>query len=430
VSLARGSARWARRAILAVVLAGAAVIPGHAPGSASAGCARQRCGLAGKVLWTRVLPGSWTVSDSGGTAATRGQAFLAEGGQVAAIGFGLTVTGYDLRTGAWLWTTALSGFPARASIVSVRAWPGAVTAGVSVPRARRGPVRREVVLRARTGTRVRAYPAAEYGGAVAASSAATVIVGPAAVTSYDNTTGRIRWRRRTGRLQQAWRVDGGDLYVTISAGGYLGTAPVTALRQISLRTGAQRVIRPHGRSFAGTLSGAFDGVVLFSGPLGVTAYSGSTGQRLWARAGAIPQSADQVRGRLYLTRGAALLGVDPVTGARRSVTPGASGLYEVRDGIAIGLDQGAGGDAWGYDVTSQRVVWTASRLPWPHYFVDLSGIGGSASPASGTMLITSCASLGARQHAAAGPAGSAAAAGQPAQAGQACLRPELVALDR
>jgi len=432
VRLARGSAGWTRRVILAVMLAGAAVIPGHASGSAAGGCSGQRCGAAGKLLWSRVLPGSWTASDTGGTTATRGQAFVAEGGRVAAIGFGLTVTGYDLRTGAPLWTTALSGFPAGASIVSVQAWPGVVTAGVSVPRARRGPVRREVVLRARAGTRVRAYPAAVYGGAVAASSAVAVIVGPGAVTSYDNRTGRIRWRRRTGRLHQAWRVDGGDLYVTISAGGYLGTAPVTALRQISLRTGAQRVIRPHGRSFAGTLSGAFDGVVLFSGARGVTAYSGSTGQRLWARAGAIPQSADEVRGRLYLTRGAALLGVDPVTGARRSVTPGASGLYDVRDGVAIGLDQGAAGDAWGYDVTSQRVVWTASPLPWPHYFVDLSGVGvgGSASPASGTMLITSCASLGASQPAAAGLAGSAAAAGEPAQAGHACLRPELVAIDR
>ena len=419
--------------MLAVVLAGAAVIPGHAPGSASAGCAGQHCGLAGKVLWARLLPGAWTASETGGTDTTRGQAFVAEGGQVAAIGFGLTVIGYDMRTGAWLWTTALGGFPAGASIVSVRAWPGAVTAGVSVPRPRRGPVRREVVLRARTGSRVRAYPAAEYGGAVAASSAATVIVGTAGVTSYDNRTGRIRWQRRTGRLQQAWRVDGGDLYVSISAGGYLGTAPVTALRQVSLRTGAQRVIRPHGRSFAGTLSGAFDGVVLFSGSLGVTAYSVSTGQRLWARAGAIPQSADEVLGRLYLTRGAALLGVDPVTGARRSVTPGASGLYAVRDGVAIGLDQGAGGDAWGYDVTSQRVVWTASPLPWPHYFVDLSGIGGSASPDSGTAVITSCASVGASQPAAAGPAGpagSAATGRVPAQAGQACLRPELVAIDR
>ena len=58
--------------------------------------------------------------------------------------------------------------------------------------------------------------------------------------------------------------------------------------------------------------------------------------------------------------------------------PGSSGLYGVRGGVALGLDQGPDGDAWGYDVARQRVVWTTPRLPWPHYFVDLSGIGGSA----------------------------------------------------
>src|SRR6266705_3795187 len=131
---------------------------------------------------------------------------------------------------------------------------------------RRGrSARREIVLRARTGVAARAYPAAAYGGAVDASAATTVIVGRTSVTSYDNRTGRARWRRRTGRVPQAWRVDGTNLYVTIATGGYLGTAPVTGLRQISLRTGAQRVIRLHRGAFDGALSGAFDGVVLFSG---------------------------------------------------------------------------------------------------------------------------------------------------------------------
>jgi PQQ-like domain len=430
VSLARGPAAWARRAILAVVLAGAAIIPGHATGSASSVCKGGRCGSAGKILWTRLLPGSWTASATGGTVLAQGQAYAAAGGQVAAIGFGLTVVAFNVRTGNALWTKVLSGMPAGASIESVRAWPGVVTAGVSLPRPLHGlAARTEVVLNASTGASVRSYPAAEFGGAVAASSAATVIVGSKSVTSYANRTGKVRWRRRTGRLPQAWRVAGRDLYVTVAAGGYLGTAPVTALRQISLRTGAQRMVRPHGRSFAGTLSGAFDGVVLFSGPRGVTAYSGATGQRLWARQAAIPESVDEVQGRLYLTKGSNLFGVEPGTGTRTGagVLRGSSGLYGVRGGVALGMDQGADGVAWGYDIARQRVVWTTPQLPWPHYFVDLSGIGGSADPASSTVLITTCAQLGGGGTASAGSGGSSGGA---AQAGQACLRPELVAIHR
>jgi hypothetical protein len=435
VSLARIPAAWMRRAALAAVLAGTAVIPGHVAGSAAGPCTGPQCGFAGRVLWTRPLPGSWTASDTSGTVLASGQAYAAGGGQVAVIGFGLTVAAFDARTGNRLWATTLGGLPAGASIISVRAWPGVVTAGVAVPRVRAGQAaRREIVLRAGTGTRIRAYPAAAYGGAVDASAATIVIVGRTAVTSYANKTGQARWRRRTGQVPQAWRVDGNNLYVTIAAGGYLGTAPVTGLRQISLRTGAQRVIRPHGHPFAGALSGAFDGVVLFSGARGVTAYSGATGQRLWARAGVVPESVDDIQERLYLTRGSTLIGVNPGTGARdrRRVAPRAAGLYGVRDGVALGLDQGANGTGWGYSIARKRVVWTTPRLPWPHYFVDLSGIGGSADAVSGTVLITSCARLGA-QRAAAVPAaspGQPAAQGQRAQPGRACLRPELVAVQR
>jgi hypothetical protein len=417
-----------------VILAGAAIIPGHATGSASAVCKGGRCGSAGKILWTRLLPGSWTASATGGTVLAQGQAYAAAGGQVAAIGFGLTVAAFSLHTGTARWTAALSGLPAGASIESVRAWPGVVTAGVSIPRPRRGrAARTEVVLNASTGTRIRAYPAAEFGGAVAASSAATVIVGSKSVTSYANKTGKVRWRRRTGRVPQAWRVDGRDLYVTVAAGGYLGTAPVTALRQISLRTGAERLIRPRGGpftgTFTGTLSDAFDGVVFFSGSRGVTAYSGATGRRLWARDGVIPESADEVQGRLYLTKGSKLFGVNPETGDRTGgrVVHGSSGLYGIRGGVALGMDQGPDGVAWGYDVARQRVIWTTPQLPWPHYFVDLSGIGGSAAPANSTVLITTCAQLGAS---AAASSGSGGATGSAAQPGQACTRPELVAIQR
>jgi hypothetical protein len=51
-------------------------------------------------------------------------------------------------------------------------------------------------------------------------------------------------------------------------------------------------------------------------------------------------------------------------------------------------------------------------LPWPHYFVDLSGIGGSADPGSRTVILTAC--------------------GQRIQVGarQVCQKPELVLVAR
>jgi hypothetical protein len=72
-------------------------------------------------------------------------------------------------------------------------------------------------------------------------------------------------------------------------------------------------------------------------------------------------------------------------------------------------------------------------LPWPHYFVDLSGIGGSADPASRLVVIAACSQLApssltqpasapASPSAAASPSASASGTGQP------CLKPELVAL--
>jgi hypothetical protein len=283
---------------------------------------------------------------------------------------------------------------------------------------------------------------------VSASAATTVIVGPDAVTSYSNTTGKVRWRRATGPLPQAWRVDGSDLYVTISAGGYLTTSPVTAVRRISLRTGTERVIRPGGRSFTGTLAGALDGVVFFSGPQGVSAYGGMTGEQLWSRPGVVVQSADELQDVLYLTKSSTLLAVSPATGVRikgRTVF-GSAGLYGVRGGFALGLDHGPSGDAWGYRVTSQRVIWTTPQLPWPHFFTDLSGLGGSADPGSSIVLLASCAAVGASHGSSASPTGTppagGSAAGGPAatagsaspaapdQAGQDCLRPQLVALHR
>jgi hypothetical protein len=403
------------------VLIGAAVIPAQASGSASAQCGGRRCAAAaGAIRWTRRLPGNW-VAENGiaGTVLAHGEAYAAVGAQVAALGMHMAVTAYDVGDGRPLWTRVLAGFGPGSSIVSVRVWPGVVTAGISIPDGETGgAAREEVVLQARTGRQLDSYPAAAYGGAVAADAARTVIVGNTAVTSYRNATGRVIWSRRTGSAPQAWQVDGSELYVGMAADGYLGTAPVTALRRISLITGAERVIRPPGHSFAGTLIGAFGGAVFFSGTDGLSAYSETTGRLLWNRAGAIAEGEDTVLGTLYLTEGSRLIGVNPATGTevRGASVPGSPGLYAIRDGVALGLDSGSLGDAWGYDISGQRVVWTTSALPWPHYFVDLSGIGGSTDPATGTVLLAYCAALGT------GTAGGSAQAGQP------CQLPELVAI--
>ena len=72
--------------------------------------------------------------------------------------------------------------------------------------------------------------------------------------------------------------------MTQAAGGPLGSQPVTALRRISLRTGSEQDIRARGGAFAGRLGAVLDGVLLFSGGQGVTAYSARTGKLLWRRA--------------------------------------------------------------------------------------------------------------------------------------------------
>ena len=66
-------------------------------------------------------------------------------------------------------------------------------------------------------------------------------------------------------------------------------------------------------------------------------------------------------------------------------------MYGERDGVALGLDEGAGGEAWGLDIASQQVILSTSTLPWPHLFVDLSGIGGSADPRGNSIILAACA---------------------------------------
>ena len=406
-----GNSPRLRRWVLAVVLLGVVLAPYPTQGAVGAppaaacrvGCRGYGSGsVPSMIRWTTSLPGSWdVVSGLTGTEPASGLAYASVGDGVAAVGVGLTVYGYSSTTGVLEWQKTLTGFPAGAAIVSVRTWPGEVTAGVSYRPAGSAdaPKRTEVVISDLTGAQTGRYPAATFGGAVAGSPKYTVVVGATAVTSYDNATGHVRWQRPTGQVAQAWRTDGNWLYVTESAGGFVDSAPVTALRRIDLTTGDELVVRPlEGLEFDGALSTAFDGVVLFSSAAGVTAYSGTAGALLWSMNGAVPESTDHRRHRIYLTAGSNLVGVDPLTGrvkatASGSAVNGSAGVYVVRSGVALGLDQGGNGDAWGYDLAVQRVTLAAAGLPWPHYFVDLSGVGGSADPASDLVIIAACTQL-------------------------------------
>jgi hypothetical protein len=414
------------------------------------------------------MPGAWTVQNGEvGTTPIDGQAYAALGSEIAAVGSGLTVSAYLASTGQRLWTTLLTGFPAGSSITAVRVWPGVVTVGVVPPAppgpstgaaptpggrhatapasgqaaagtpaasdtsgagggtpatsggtaAGNGPPRSEVVLRATTGHKMRAYPAAQFGGAVAASAATTVVVGPRAVTSYANHTGAVRWSRPTGEVPQAWQVAGDELYMAVASGGYLGSAPVTALRRINLGTGTQHVVRAHGPSFLGALSLAYQGVAVFSSARWVRGYSATTGRELWHYPSALPDTVDAAAGRLYLISGNTLIGVNPRSGSTlvRVSAASSSGLYGIRDGAVLGIDHGALGKAWGFGIAAQQVLWTSRPLPWPHYFVDLSGIGGSAPPDQDAVLLAICGQVAAQ----------AAGATVPK-----CTRPELAVLNR
>ena len=474
-----GSFVWARRGVLAATLLAVALVPYPVAGSAafpSAGACRgpcQRSGPAGRLVWASALPGQWTASSGlSGTVPVHGQAYAAVADGVAAVGVGTKLRAYNARTGETLWNVGLPGFPADASIVSVRVWPGIITAGVAYGPA--AAARAEVVFDSSTGHQIRWYNAAPFGGAVAGSLRTTVIVGASAVTAYDNQTGAVRWTRPTGPAAQAWQADGADLYVTEAADGYLGPAPVTALRRIDLSDGLETIVRPSAAAFPGSLAGAVDEVVLFSQASGVTAYDGLTGLRLWSLPGSVPEGTDPGQQRFYVTEGTTLVGVDPLTGritarASGSAVAGSAGMFAVWNGVALGLDQGANGEAWGYDVSLQRVIWASPALPWPHYFVDLSGIGGSADPDGATVVVAGCAKLartplpipaksgasgssspGSSQSASpatgsagtssagtssagtssAGPASSASPSSTPAPPGRLCQSPQLIAIDR
>src|SRR5215475_12277731 len=170
--------------LLAAVLVAAIVVTVVRSGSCGGACAARNY-----VRWSRSLPGPWIAQDGiEGTIFNQGQASAAAGNGVAAIGFGLKVSAYDVKTGFPRWTQDLTGLPAGSAIVSVRAWPGVVTVGVSMPAgaaptditgssavgtadgssARGASTRREIVLDSVTGKQLRTYEAAASGGAVLA----------------------------------------------------------------------------------------------------------------------------------------------------------------------------------------------------------------------------------------------------------------------
>jgi hypothetical protein len=365
--------------------------------------------LPGKAQWSVPLVGDWPAgtwsagtgpgtTGDGGTVPAGGQAgYVAVGDGLVVVGTGLSLTGYAADSGRVRWEQTLTA-PVGSQIVSVRAWSGILTVGVL---ALGGQSRTEVVLDPATGRERQDYPAAVLGGAVSASGATTVVIGSAAVTSYDNATGRVRWRRAIGS-SQSWQVDEQFLYMTAASGGHLGSSAATALRRINLSTGSQSVLSPtRGDPFSGALAMAVGGVVLFGTATGVTAYQGSTGDMLWSRAGWVPEGTDPVLQEAEFTAAnGTLLSVDPLTGTVKgsvpaAAVPGTAALYLVRGGVVLGLDSGPNGAAWGYDTATGAVSWTVSALPWPHFFSGEAGLGGSGGATGDLAVVTMCAQLSA-----------------------------------
>lgn len=406
----RSRQSMAHRVVLALALLVVVLIPlpvlasdtrPTPPACAGSACHTQRVSAQ---RWLAKLPGTWAAgtgqgtTGDGGTVPVNGQAaYVAVGGGLAVVGTGLSLTAYTLDRGQQEWRTPLTA-PLGTVLVSVRAWQGVITAGLLAPG---GHARTEVVVNAVTGAEIRHYPAAVFGGAVAASSATTVVIGGATVTSYNNATGRVRWQRAIAG-GQSWQADGETLYVAEASGGDQSSSPVTALKVINMEAGTERVLSsPLDQPFSGTLAMAANGSVLFASPAKVTAYSGSTGGELWDMDGAVPEGTDPATREIDLTAAnGTLVGVDPLTGNVRASLPagtatGTAAVYVVRDGVALGLDSGANGTAWGYDMFKGQVTWTSPALPWPHFFSDVSGLGGSAAASGDVVVVTACLHLAA-----------------------------------
>ena len=98
------------RGVLAAVLLAVVFFPvtGPASGQQPSACRGCRAQSASAERWTAKLPGDWAVgAGAAGTVPASGQAYVAAGGGIAAVGDGLTVTGYQLSNGAQLWQATL-----------------------------------------------------------------------------------------------------------------------------------------------------------------------------------------------------------------------------------------------------------------------------------------------------------------------------------
>ncbi len=161
---------------------------------------------------------------------------------------------------------------------------------------------------------------------------------------------RIRPARCSGATRpvsapQAWERSGNSLFVTVSASGEVGTAPVTAVREINLQSGDDRLIHADRRIIRREAERRVrrDAAVLCRRrPADVQ--RDSTGRQTGLRAGAVPEAIDPVQQVLYVEVRGALIGIDPMTGLNEpgTIYPGPPGTYGVRAGVALGLDTGSG----------------------------------------------------------------------------------------
>jgi len=168
------------------------------------------------------------------------------------------------------------------------------------------------------------------------------------------------------------------------------------------------------------LTGVIGGELVFSSSSGLSMYSVANGHLTGYRRRAVTEWTDPVQNVLYANIAGVLTGIDPATG-RNKPDEGAAipaGAYGVRAGVALGLDPGDQGAAWGYSLAKRRVIWTAKPPPYPHYFLaESSGLGGSADRASGMVLLVTC-----------GATGQTVRGTVVGDGGRTCLRPRLAAI--
>jgi len=208
-----------------------------APAPAVCPPGERPCLRPGAVRWSQPVDGEFVVryrANVGGTvpAGKDRHPRMAVGEDVAVLTAGMTVRGYDARTGTLTWHTVLTGLPAGARAETARVWPGLVTVGVAWGNPWKEPRRYvEVVLDAGTGARLRTLPSAVYTGTIHAGAGYVVVLHEAGVTAYGARDGRVRWTRRLDRRAPAWEAEDGTLFLARDRDGYTGPAPITGIRR-------------------------------------------------------------------------------------------------------------------------------------------------------------------------------------------------------